>query len=100
MTDTRLLIICLEGEALTSALYIFFLPSFNFIGSQNINMERAGFTFAPSMSPVYDALEGNRVIGEADVFALQQFRHMKPQDCQEAQLSPSLLYATACTGNG
>lgn len=52
------------------------------------------------MSPVYDAPEGNRVIGEADVFALLQFRHMKPQDCQEVQLSPSLMYPTACAGHG
>lgn len=52
------------------------------------------------MSPVYDALEGNRVIGEADVFALLQFRHMQPQDCQEVQLTPSLPYATACAGHG
>lgn len=52
------------------------------------------------MRPVYDALEGNRVIGEADVFALLQFRHMKPQGCQEVQLSPTLMYVTACAGHG
>lgn len=52
------------------------------------------------MSPAYDALEGNKVIGDADVFALLQFRRMKPQACQGVQLSPSWLYATACTGHG
>lgn len=52
------------------------------------------------MRPVRDALEGNGVVGEADVFALLRFGRMKPRACQEVQLSPSLPYVTACAGRG